>query len=343
MDSSRATSCLLGQAAILISNPLGQHLEFPGAVATTVPSFLSFHCSALENMKYMLFPCLGHRPSCMLSLRVASRVREFTEEADCLVREMAFAGYHRWAVISALWLWKRCTLYTSSVASGSPSHEPVPRASYPLLLNVSVLSKQTTKLEVFPPSLRAVKVENLKVSWVHPWSCWGTRHIRCFPELSWCCSVHTHCLMPHGNVNGVSQPRLPAAVGTSLLQWVANFSMLQNHLEGLLPHGCLDPHPQSLQFRGPGWGVKFFISNNSEDAAAAGLGPHLKNHWFVSSSSLSPGDCTARWSWISMHMCRCTQGSRMWGYSPLLKEFIMEWINGGKSMLTLKVGILWKQ
>lgn len=188
---------------------------------------------------------------------------------DCLVGEMAFAGYHRWAVISALWLWKRCILYTSSVASGSPNHAPVPRASYHPP-SKCLCSEQTTKWEVFPPRLQAVKVENAKVSWVHPWSCWGTRHIRCFPEPSWCCAVHTL-----SNATRECQWSQPAQTACSCGNVSAPVGGKLQHASespgGFAPTQISRPPPQSFQFRGLGWGVKFFISNNSEDAAAASL------------------------------------------------------------------------
>ena len=43
-----------------------------------------------------------------------------------------------------------------------------------------------------------------------------------------------------------------------------------------------EPHPERFRFHRPGWGSRICTSNKcSEDADAAGLGPHFKNYYLT--------------------------------------------------------------
>lgn len=146
-ESPKATDCLLGHTVTPVSQPLGQYLVFSGAAATpALPP--PPPCPALENRKCLRSHALG------LGLRAlvfterddgfqnpgVCRTRSF----DCLVREMAFVGSQRRAVMV---MKKRYPLYSASAAPASPSHEPVPGTLFlegllpPSVVNFSVLNK----------------------------------------------------------------------------------------------------------------------------------------------------------------------------------------------------------
>lgn len=132
--------------------------------------------------------------------------------------------------------------------------------------------------------------------------------------------------------------RCIAAVGTSLHQQFANFGTFQNHLIGLSTCRWLDPSPDS-PIQSLVWGLNFaFLISTQKRLKLLVCRPHLWNHWFTLSSIPFLRDCLVRWPWIFMHTHRYAQWSQMWDSSPRLRP--TKW---RKSMLTLKVGILWKQ